>query len=262
MSGSPFRFVRLVLIALAVWGGYAALEPYGLAWAVLPGALALIAAYALWRWLGLRRTRREQAREERWSQALIEPAERAEVLSELRAARAAQSDSEAHLRYSLLLADLLDVSGEGAEARALLEEIDVGALDPIEGAMVRHARASLELRAGAAAAARALLEPRAPRCGSSGLDMRLELLDALVDCEQGHAEAAREAALGVQRAAGSDEGLILEARIVRAAALDACGEREEALAAIRALGPEVLPALEALGSPRLRALAAATKKGS
>jgi len=262
MRGSSFRFARFVLVALAVWAGYAALAPYQLGWLVLPTSLVLLTGYALWRWLQARRVRQALAAEERWSQALIDESGRRAAIAELRAARASEEDEETHLRYTLLLADLLAVDGLSAEARELLGALRVDGLDPVEGAMVRHARASLSIRMGEPQAAAALLHPRAPRCGSVGLDRRLELLDALVACEEGRAAEALDIAVGVQRAAGQDEGLALEARIVRVAALDASGDNDEAAAALAALGPEVLPAIAALGSPRLRSLAAEAKKGT
>jgi hypothetical protein len=54
---------------------------------------------------------------------------------------------------------------------------------------------------------------------------------------------------------GVDVSVRTEARVVRAAALDALGRREEAMVVLAALGRESLTPLSRLGQPRVRALA-------
>jgi hypothetical protein len=55
---------------------------------------------------------------------------------------------------------------------------------------------------------------------------------------------------------------VAEARVVRAAGLDAAGRREEALVVLMALGRDTLGPLAELGQPRARELAKAALEGS
>jgi tetratricopeptide (TPR) repeat protein len=261
MKGTSTRLVRIVLIAVLAWVVYLLLDPYGLGWLVLPGALVMTLGVAGFRLLGIRRARRAQAEETRWADALLDAAARRTAITELRAALAAEADSSARTRRTLLLADLLDADGAHDEAKALLDGLSVDDFSPIEGAMVRHARASIRLRMGDVEGARGVLVPRAPRSGAEDLDRRLELLDAVVDAESGEAERALETASRVRRIAGTDEGLAVEARIIRAVALDARGDHDEAIAVFRELGPEMRAALLVVGYPRVRALATEASGG-
>ena len=59
-----------------------------------------------------------------------------------------------------------------------------------------------------------------------------------------------------------DPTVITEARVVRAAALDALGKQEEALVVLAALGREALRPLAELGHPRVRALARTVLDGA
>jgi hypothetical protein len=56
--------------------------------------------------------------------------------------------------------------------------------------------------------------------------------------------------------------VVAEARVVRAAGLDAAGRREEALVVLMALGRDTLTPLAELGQPRARELAKAALEGS
>lgn len=255
MKGASTRLVRVVLIAVLAWVVYLLLDPYGLGWLVLPAALVAtlgVAAVRLWR---LRRARAAAAKEAEWADALLDEKSRRAAIREMRSAlEQSAGDTATKTRRTLLLSDLLDADGAHDEARALLDAIAVDDFAPIEGAMVRHARASIRLRAGDVDGARSMLRPRAPRSGAEDLDARLELLDAVVDAESGDAERALEIANRVRRTAGADEGLAIEARIIRAVALDAHGDHDEAIAVFRELGPEMHRALMVVGYPRVRAL--------
>ena len=59
----------------------------------------------------------------------------------------------------------------------------------------------------------------------------------------------------VRRRAGGDAALIVEARVLRAAAMDAMGNRSDALDIIGTLGQEVIGMLVRFGQPRVQALA-------
>jgi len=255
MQQLPLRIVRIALVGAGAYAGYLLLEPYGLGWLVLPIAIALILGLFVRRWVQVKRFRRQIETEEAWARAVVDGARRPSALAEVRAAVAEAEAPADRVRLTVLLSDLVDAEGEREEAERLLSDLDYKILPPVEGAVVRHALATLHFRAGDAAAARAVLEPRAPRCGDAELDRRLELLDATADVELGEAERALETAIRIRRAAGADEALALEARIVRAAALDARGDHEEAVSALSALGPEIVEALASLGGPRIRALA-------
>ncbi len=255
MNQTPLRMLRIVLVGVGAYAAYLVLEPYGLGWLVLPGAVAIIAGLFLYRWVRVRRVRREIAREDAWAQAVVDGASRPAAIDAVRDAVRGAKSVDDRVRLTVLLSDLIDAEGRREEADELLGSLDMRTLPPIEGGVVRHARATLRLREGDAEGARRVLTPRAPRTGDEDLDQRLELLDATVDLELGEAARALEAAVRLRRAAGADEALALEARIVRAAALDALGDRDEAIEALVALGPEVVDALTSLGGPRLRGLA-------
>ncbi len=255
MKSLPLRMVRIVLVGVGAYAAYLLLEPLGLSWIVLPLAVAAIGGFVLLRYLRGRRFAKEAAREEAWSSAVLDGARRPAAIAEVRAALADASDDADKVRLTVLLSDLVDAEGAREEARKLLEDLDFRSLPAIECAVVRHALATLHFRAGDAEGARAVLKPRAPRCGDADLDRRLELLDATADLELGEADGALEIATRIRRAAGADEALALEARIVRAAALDARGDHAEALSALSNLGPQIVEALSTLGGPRIRALA-------
>ncbi len=202
-----------------------------------------------------RRLAAEIAREERWSAAVLDGARRPGAIAEVKEAIGAAETVADRVRLTVLLSDLVDAEGDRAEAQALLEGLEFRTLPAIECAVVRHALATLRFRDGDPEGAREVLEPRAPRCGDADLDRRLELLDATADLELGEADKALETAIRVRRSAGNDEALALEARIVRAAALDARGDHAEAVSALASLGPEIVEALTHLGGPRVRSLA-------
>jgi hypothetical protein len=64
--------LRIVLVGVGAYAAYLVLEPYGLGWLVLPGAVAIIAGLFLYRWVRVRRIRREIAREDAWARAVVD----------------------------------------------------------------------------------------------------------------------------------------------------------------------------------------------
>src|SRR5690606_23944928 len=118
--------------------------------------------------------------------------------------------------------------------------------------MVRHARAVASLSAGDVEGAAARLD----EVGRGGLDRELDLriraLRGLVLAEKGEGTRALEIAEEVRLEAGSDADLRMEARVVKAVALDVLGEREDAIKVMRALGEEMLGVLLVLGLPRVK----------
>jgi len=256
------RSLRVAIVAGIAAALYFVLEPYGLAWWVLPLAVVgtLIVAWRRWRALRLGR------RAERWADAVLDPAARPAAEREVRAEldRIAAADRTRHperVRLTVLLAELLDAAERLVEAEALLLAVPIDDLPPVDAGVLRHGRAVLRLRAGDPAGARDVLREGPLRTGAPELDLRLELLDASAGLELGEAERALETATSVRRRAASDEALVVEARVVRAAALDALGNREDALAVLRTFGPELIDMLEKLGQPRVRALAGAARGG-
>jgi hypothetical protein len=255
MQRLPLSILRIVLVGVGAYAAYLLLDPWGLGWLVLPVAMLVLVVLYFVRWVRSRRFAREIAREEAWGRTMVDGAARPAAIAEVRREVAATKTVADKVRLTVLLSDLVDAEGNRKEAESLLSDLDLRTLPPIEGAVVRHALATLHFRGGNADGARAILTPRAPRCGDADLDRRLELLDAMADMELGEADRALDTAIRIRRAAGADEALALEARIVRAAALDARGERADAVAALIALGPHVVEALTTLGGPRIVGLA-------
>lgn len=258
------RVIRVIVVALAAWAGFMLLEPYGLGWVVLPVALALTLLVAFGRWWWRRRQGGTAHREAAWAEAMVEPARRPKAIAEIRKAVSAlepvtDTTRGEHARLTVLLAQILDADGKNAEGRALVDALELGALGAVDAAVVRHGRAVLALRGADPKGALEALTPRPRKTGEPELDLRLDLLEASARLELGEASAALETATRVRRAAGGDEELMVEARVVRAAALDALGQRDEAVQVVRSLGAETIAMLEKLGQPRVRALAQAAR---
>jgi len=255
-----WRLVRLLLVAIAAWVLFTVLEPHGLGWAVLPLAIAATLLVAGLRYLRLRWARRRGQDEQGWADALLDPDARPRAIAQVRAARArlgppTPRTRSRHARLSVLLAELLDAEGRADEARALLDGVDMDVLGRMDQAAVRHGRAMLRLRAGQPEDCLRVLETRQRSCGDDDLDMRLSLLEASARLEMGETQEAIQTAKRIRDRAGGDESLLMEARVVRAAALDAAGDRSGALDAVRSLGPSMVAVLCALGQPRVRSLA-------
>jgi hypothetical protein len=210
--------------------------------------------YEWWR----RRRGSLTSREDAWADAVLDRARRPGAIAEIRAtmrglgALTSRTRPD-HARLSVLLAELLDADGKSDDARRVLDDVNVAVIDPVTASLVRHGRAVVRLRAGDAKGARAALA-EVRTTGVAELDARIALLGASIGIELGEHEAALATATRVRQEAGADEQLLTEARVVRAAALDAAGQTEEARTIVRSLGPAMIEVLRALGSPRVRKL--------
>lgn len=254
------RVFRVAIIALAAFFAFRMLEPRGLGWVVLVVAGAAALAWIGWRMRRVNRQRKEDADADRWAEALMDPPLRPSAIRELRAAITAidpahRTHAPRHARLTLVLAELLEADGEPKEALEALRAVKDDALPERSATMVRHARAVASLSAGDVKAASAMLDELAGPSGDRGLDLRIRALRGLVLAEQGEGERALELAEELRVEAGSDPELRIEARVLKAVALDVLGEREDAIKVMRALGEEMLGVLLVLGLPRVKKLA-------
>lgn len=237
------------------------LDPHGLGWLVLPLAVAVFVGLFLVRLVRSYRARLVGGREGRWIDAILDDDARPRAIDEVRAALERLDGSsprgrreDVHLR--VLLGQLLDASEQYEAAREALQRPNKGALPPLERALLLHAEAVVVLRQGDPEAVLALLTGRRPS-GEPELDLRLDLLEASAQLEVGQVEAALETSTRARKTVGNDPALLLEARVVRAAALDALGQTDDAIAIVRGFGPDVIAMLRRLGQPRVRSLAVA-----
>lgn len=253
------RTLRVTFIAVAAFVAFNALAPMGFGWVVL-----LAAAIAAFAWFGIRvahqrRARREDADVDRWAEALMDPPLRPSAIRELREALervdpADRKRAPRHARLTLVLAELLEADGDPSDALDALRAVKEEVLPERTAAMVRHARAVASLSAGDVEGAAAMLEEIGVT-GDRNLDLRVVALRGLLAAEQGQGERALELAEEVRIAAGSDAELRVEARVVKAVALEVLGDRDDAVRVMRALGEEMLGVLLVLGMPRVKKLA-------
>lgn len=265
MRALSLRVVRIVFIGFVAYAAVAWASKHGLAWAGYSVAAAVLSVFL---GVSLMRARKgtNARREARWERAIYEPKGRARALAEVaRAVRAlspprAQTRVE-HARMSILLAELHDAAGNYEAAMRSVDGLAVDALPAIDAGLVRHTRAVTHLRGEDARGALAALKERTPS-GDVELDQRLTLLEAYARIELGEVAAGLSYADEIIKREGVDPSVVIEARIVRAAALDALGKREEALVALLALDRSTLAPLSELGHPRVRALAQSVLEGS
>jgi hypothetical protein len=257
MRSIALRLSRIVVVALLASSAILWANGRGLGWLGWTVAIGLLAGA-----LGMRFVRlpfplgRPEAR---WEAALYAAHKRPLAIQEVRRALrklepVRQRSRSEHTRLSILLAELLDAEGRCEEASAAVDTLPLGALAPLEAALVRHTRAVTHLRASDPKGALEALSERTPS-GDLELEQRLSLLESYAKLELGDAAQALKLAAEMEHARGAEESVVLEARVVRAAALDALGRREEALVTLAALGRESLEPLADLGQPRVRALA-------
>jgi hypothetical protein len=264
MRSWVMRISRVFVVALLASGAIMVCSARGMAWLGWTIAVGLLSALLGANLLGTRFWSRE-ARELRWERALFLADRRPAAIAGVRRALrkltpVKQRTRSEHTRLSVLLAELLDAHGQYDEAAGVVDALPLGALSPLEAALVRHTRAVTHLRASDAPGAMAALEGRAP-CGDVELDQRLSLLEGYAKLELGDPPLALQRAAELENLPGVDESVSLEARVVRAAALDALGRKEEALVTLAALGRESLTPLADLGQPRVKALARTVLEG-
>jgi hypothetical protein len=252
------RGLRLIAVTLVAMLAYRFLEPRGQGFWVLIALVVIGLGWVALRARVLRRRRLEDAREDRWAEALLDASKRPAMREELRRDREAldtRHKPHAHARLSLLLAELLDADGERSEARRVLAGVDRNRLGGPMLATVLHARASLCVAEGDADAAEALLATL-PEELDEVMEARIEVLRGGIALERGDAEAALEIAADV-RDRTRDRDVRVETQLLKATALDALEDREDALRVMRALDGDTLTALAALGFPRVKPLAEA-----
>lgn len=264
MRALGFRTFRILAIAFTAYVAVAWAYKSGRIWLGYTIAVAILSA-----WLGfslLRMSKRSrQTRELRWEAAIFDGARRPRAVAEVQKALkklmpVTQRTRVEHARLSVLLAELLDAQGDYAEAMAAVDGLSIEALPALQAGLVRHTRAVTHLRGSDAQGAMKALSAREPS-GDPELDVRLNLLEAYAQIELGQIDAGLQAADAVAQKTGVDSSVITEARVVRAAALDAQGRREDALVVLAALGRESLSPLSELGHPRVRELAKSVLDG-
>lgn len=258
MRGWLMRILRVVFIGVAAWLAYQFLSPDGLGWIVPVVAAVAAAAWIAFRMLQLRRLRAEDAQADRWAEALMDPPLRPSAVRELRAqldALDAKKRASRHARLTLVLAELLEADGDPKGAMEALERVQLDGLPERTKTMVRHARAVAALSAGDVGAASEMLDGLTGLSGDRDLDLRVRALRGFVLAEKGEAERALEIAEELRVDAASDADLRMEARVLKAVALDVSGDRADAVKVLRALGEEMLGVLLVLGLPRVRELA-------
>lgn len=202
--------------------------------------------------------RQKHRRERRWESALHDESTRKRAIRELSAHLAALGPRAraTRARLSVLLAELHDAEGEYDLAVATVDAASCVGLSALDAGLVLHTRAVVHLRANDVEGALRALVSRAPT-GDAELDARLDLLEAYAHSEQGDPERALGLVEAVEGRSGLDPSVKIEARVVRAAALDVQGHSGEARASLATLGRESLLALRALGQPRVQSLARA-----
>jgi len=234
--------------ALGLWLGAAVVL-----FALLLGAYS---AYRSW----------QARRESLWERAVYSPELREKAIRQLHAKLARLTPvthltRSEHARVSVLLAELLDAQVNYPAAIATIDAVDLTALSALEVGLVRHTRAVTHLRADDAHGALMGLGKREPT-GDNELDQRLNLLEAYARIELGEVSWGLAEAERISLLENVHETVVSEARVVRAAGLDAAGRHEEALVVLTALGRDVLGPLSELGQPRARQLALAALASS
>jgi hypothetical protein len=262
LSLRVFRILAITLLAYLAIAWSTARDVPWVGWTFAVSLLVALLALSLFQ----RQRRGRAKREARWERAIYDADRRGKAIGELkrelRGLEPVKQRTRAdHARLSVLLAELLDADGDSAAAMAAVDCIGVTALPRLDAGLVRHTRAVTHLRAGDAAGAQQALEGR-EASGDVELDQRLGLLEAYAQIELGDIDRGLAHADAVARSPGVDPTVVVEARVVRAAALDAMGKREEALVVLAALGRDSLAPLADLGHPRVRALARTVLDGA
>ncbi len=258
------RFMRVLTVGVLAYLSMVGANALGLPWLGWTLAGLLFVGYGALTLVEMQK-RAGLRREARWEQAIYDGTHRRQCIEEVRAARAKIDPARVRrrpefARLSVLLAELLDAEGDYVAARAIIDEVPLSGLSKLDAGLVRHTRAVIQLRAGDPVAALGALDKR-DDTGDLELDQRLELLEAYAQIENGDPRSGLSRAEAMSQRQQVDESVLTEARVVRAAALDVLGRREEALVVLAALGRESLQPLSHLGQPRVRALASQILEG-
>jgi len=251
------RILAVTIFSVVV---YYVLDYFGVAWAMVP-----IVSVVFLIWLGetLRMRWRAQQREQswdRWEAAVTDDATRDAAIEEVREALEKSRRLGPRLRLdqahlSVILAELLDAAGRPTEGSRVLTRVKIEELESGQAAVVRHAKAVAYLSAGDVENADLTLRVRGQRSSEGDVEARLDFLVLMVAIEKGDAQRALDEADGIARSYPADPTIADDARVVEAAALDALGRRDEAIAKIRALPKDTQAALARMGQPRVRPLA-------
>jgi hypothetical protein len=254
------RAGRITAVAIFSVILYYALAYFDVAWAMAP-----IVALGFLAWLGetlrMRYLRRKREQDwDRWEAAVDKESEREAAIAEVREALSKSQRLGPRLRLeqahlSVILAELLDAAGRPAEGSRVLTRVKIDELEPGQGAVVRHAKAVSYLSAGDIENADLTLRVRGARSSEADVEARLDFLELMVSIEKGEPQRALDEAEAIAKKVPEDPSLMEEARVIEAAALDAMGKRDEAVAKIKALPEETQKALAKLGQPRARKLA-------
>ncbi len=254
------RIGRVVAVALFALILYYSLDHWGYAWVMVPVVCVGFLAY-LGETLRMRWVRQKRVRDwDRWEASVTDDATRDAAIAEVRDALQKSSRLGPRLRLeqahlSVILAELLDAAGRPQEASRVLTRVKIDELAPGQAAVVRHAKAVAYLSAGDVENADLTLRVRGSRSEEADVEARLDFLELMVAIERGEPEKALDGAELVAKKVPKDDSIAEEARVVEAAALDALGKRDEAVAKMRALSKETIAALARLGPPRIRPLA-------
>lgn len=255
-----WRAMRVIAVTVFAVLVYFVLDYFGAAWAMVP-----IFSLVFLIWLGETLRMRWAARKkeeswDRWEAAVTDDARRDGAIEEVREALEKSRRLGPRLRLeqahlSVILAELLDAAGRPQEGSRVLTRVKIDELEPGQGAVVRHAKAVAYLAAGDTDNADLTLRVRGKRSSEGDVEARLDFLELMVAIEKGEPQKALDGADAIAKAHPQDPTLATDARVVEAAALDALGRRDEALAKLKALPKETLTALAQLGQPRVRPLA-------
>ncbi len=252
--------MRVIAVAVFSVLVYFGLDAIGYAWAMVP-IVSLV--FLIWlgetlrmRWAG---HKKEQSWD-RWETAVIDDAARDGAIEEVRDALEKSRRLGPRLRLeqahlSVILAELLDAAGRPGEGSRVLTRVKIDELEPGQAAVVRHAKAVSYLAAGDVENADLTLRVRGARSSEADVEARLDFLELMVALEKGDAQKALDGAAAIAKSVPGDPTLMDDARVVEAAALDALGRRDEAVAKINALPKDMLEALARMGQPRVRPLA-------
>lgn len=254
------RLGRVVAVGVSAFLLYYTLDYFGQAWAIWPIAILLAVLYFGEMFLQARRRQKREEDWDRWERAVSDsqarPGAIREVREQLQTTRRLGPRLKldvAHL--SVILAELLDASGKPLEGARVLAQVNIEELDKTQAAVVRHAKVVCYLSAGDVENAENALAIRDRQTGADDVDARLDLLGFMIEIEKGNAEAALE---GAKKYEGtSDADVAIESLVVQAAAHDALGRHDEALALLDRIEKTTLESLALLGQPRVRPLAKA-----
>lgn len=252
--------MRVVAVAAFATIVYFVLDYFGVAWAMVP---LVTIVFAIWLGETLRMrwaARKKEESWDRWEAAVVDDDRRDAAIAEVREALEKSRRLGPRLRLeqahlSVILAELLDAAGRPAEGSRVLTRVKIEELEKGQAAVVRHAKAVAYLSAGDVDNADLTLRVRGSRSTEDDVEARLDFLELMVAIEKGEPQRALDGADAIAKGCPSDPTLADDARVVEAAALDALGRRDEAIAKLNSLGKDTLGALARMGQPRVRPLA-------